>query len=48
MKFDGKYIERNLSMQSLELSVAQLVRFLVVDPIHPGSITRLGTGAHVF
>ena len=28
-----------------ELSVAQLVRFLVVEPAHQGLSSRLGTGA---
>ena len=31
-----------------ELSVAQLVRFLVVEPAHQGSSLRLGTGVRIF
>ena len=31
-----------------ELSVAQLVGLLVVEPVHPGSSPRLDTGARIF
>jgi hypothetical protein len=31
-----------------ELSVAQLVGFLVVEPTHPGLSPRLDTGARIF
>ena len=31
-----------------ELSLAQLVWFLVVEPVHPGSSSRLGMGARIF
>ena len=31
-----------------ELSLAQLVRFLVVEPAHPDSSPRFGTGARIF
>jgi hypothetical protein len=31
-----------------ELSLAQLVRFLVVEPVHLGLSPRLGMGARIF
>jgi hypothetical protein len=31
-----------------ELIIDQLVRFLMVEPVHPGSSPRLGTGARIF
>ena len=31
-----------------ELSVPQIVGFLVVEPAHPGSSPRLDTGARIF
>jgi hypothetical protein len=31
-----------------ELIIDQLVGFLVVEPVHPGSSLRLGMGAHIF
>ena len=33
--------------KSYELIINQLVRFLVVEPAHPGSSPRLGTGARI-
>ena len=35
-------------MLTRELSLAQLVWFLVVEPAHPGSSPRLGMGARIF
>jgi hypothetical protein len=31
-----------------QLSLAQLVRFLVVEPAHPSSSPRFGMGARIF
>ena len=36
------------SIRVCKLSVAQLVRFLVVEPAHPDSNPRFGTGARIF
>ena len=33
--------------KSCELIIDQLVRFLVVEPTHPGLSHRLGTGARI-
>jgi hypothetical protein len=30
------------------MSIAQLIRFLVVEPAYPGLSPRLGKGAHIF
>jgi hypothetical protein len=31
-----------------ELIIDQLVGFLMMEPVHPGSSPRLGMGAHIF
>ena len=41
-------VDSNNIRSPSKLSVAQLVRFLVVEPAHPGSSLRLGTGARNF
>ena len=37
-----------IAKTSCELSLAQLVWFLVVEPAHPGSSPRLGMDARIF
>ena len=37
-----------IKSKSCELIIDQLVRSLVVEPTHPGSSPRLGTGARTF
>jgi hypothetical protein len=47
LKINGKryYIEKNAMS---ELIIVQLVGFLVVEPVHPGSSPQLSTDACIF
>lgn len=31
-----------------DISIAQMVRFLIVEPVHPGSNTRFYTGTRIY
>lgn len=41
-------IYTHLKSHISEVGVTQLVRFFVVEPIHPGSSSRLDTGTRIY